>query len=34
MAAAGAQTTVEQLLETLVGRLDVLIGELSGRREP
>ena len=31
--AAGPQVTVEELLETLVGRLDVLIGELTGRRE-
>jgi hypothetical protein len=31
--AAGSQVTIEELLETLVGRLDVLIGELTGRRE-
>jgi hypothetical protein len=34
MDSAGPRVTVEQLLETLVDRMDVLIGELTSRREP
>src|SRR5215469_10583179 len=34
MDSAAPRVTVEQLLETVVGRLDVLIGALTDRREP